>query len=193
MIVKASGSEIIITDVCHWKRPGAEPPFRDKRRIAISAPDPAVRQIDVEIELESLIDVTIGKTNHSLFSIRTDPDLAPTAGGTMINAEGKSGEKATFGQPSGWMVCHGARTADQIEGIALFQHPANRWGLAPWFTRDYGFMSPTPMYWPGDGIATRLAKGEKVLLRYRVLVFAGGLDRVDVARRFSAYAATPKP
>ena len=38
LIVKGSGTEIVITDVCQWKRPGAEQPFRDTRRIVITAP-----------------------------------------------------------------------------------------------------------------------------------------------------------
>jgi hypothetical protein len=193
VIVRGSGPEIVITDVCHWKRPGAEQPFRDVRRIVLSAPEPATRQIDVEILLEALIDVTIAKTNHSFFSVRMDPDLAPTMGGTMLNAEGKSGEKDTFGQPSAWMVCSGPRAAGQIEGLAVFQHPANRWAPSPWFTRDYGFMSPTPMFWPADGKVTQLARGEKVLLRYRVLVFAGQPERAELARKFAAYAAASKP
>lgn len=193
VIVKRAGPEIVITDVCHWKRPRAEQPFRDVRRIILSAPKPSVRQIDVDILLEPLVDVTIAKTNHSFFSVRMDPDLAPALGGTMLNAEGKSGEKATFGQPSAWMLCYGQRTAGQFEGLALFPHPGNRWAPAPWFTRDYGFMSPTPLFWPADGATTRLAKGENVRLRYRVLVFAGKPDRAEIEQEFSAYATAPKP
>ena len=193
LIVKGSGREIVISDVCHWKRPGAEQPFRDTRRIVITAPDPAVRQIDVEIVLEALIDVNIGKTNHSFFSVRMDPDLTPVMGGTMINAEGDSGEKATFGKPSPWMVCFGPRTAGVVEGLAIFQHPGNRWAPSPWFTRDYGFMSPTPMYWPSNDTGTRLDRGEKVRLRYRVLVFAGEPDRETLSRAFAVYAASSTP
>ena len=187
-LLKAAGREIVITDVCHWKRPGAEPPFRDTRRITISAPDPTSRQIDFDVTLEALIDVTIAKTNHSLFSVRLDPDLTPSLGGTMINASGQSGEKATFGQPSPWMACFGQRGRGPIEGLAIFQHPANRWAPSPWFTRDYGFMSPTPMYWPADGNVTRIGRGEKLRLRYRVLVFAGEAG-TEVARRYSDYAS----
>ena len=54
--------------------------------------------IDFEISLEMLEEVTIEKTNHSLFSIRMDPDLSVKFGGTMVNAEGESGEKGTFGK-----------------------------------------------------------------------------------------------
>lgn len=192
VIVQGRGTEIVITDACRWKRPGAEDPLRDTRRIVISAPEAKRRQIDFEVVLEALIDVEIAKTNHSLFSVRMDPDLAPAWGGAMRDAEGRSGEKETFGQRSAWLACFGERQPAQVEGVALFQHPNNHWGVAPWFTRDYGFLSPTPMYWPADGVTTRLAKGQKVELRYRVLVFAGEFSPVELARRFSEYA-TPAP
>ena len=47
------------------------------------------------------------------------------------------------------------------------------------------------MYWPTDGVATKLAKGEKVRLRYRVLVFSGDPVQADLARKFSEYAQLP--
>jgi hypothetical protein len=189
VIERAAGPEIVITDVCQWRRPNADSPLRDRRRIVISAPAQNLRQIDVEIVLEALMAVTIEKTNHSLFSVRMDPDLTPALGGTMINAEGGSAEKGTFGQPSPWMACYGRRGSGAVEGLALFQHPSTRWAPSPWFTRDYGFMSPTPMYWPADGKATQLARGEKVTLRYRVLVFAGAPEPGALARRYAEYAA----
>lgn len=191
VIVRSSGPEIVITDVCHWRRPGAEPPFRDTRRIVLRETAPDVRQIDFEIELEVLLDVTIARTNHSFFSVRLDPDLAPTMGGTLVDADGHAGEKATFGGRAPWMLAYGQRGPGLTEGLACFQHPANRWGRAPWFTRDYGFISPTPMYWPADGTSTRIARGEKVRLRYRVLVFTGEPDRAEIARRYADYAAEP--
>lgn len=193
VVERTAGPEVVITEVCHWRRPGAASPFRDTRRITLSEPAPQRRQIDFEVELEALLDVTIARTNHSWFSVRLDPDLAPTMGGRLENAAGQSGEKATFGQPSPWMVAYGERAPQIIEGLALFQHPSNRWAPSPWFTRDYGFLSPTPMYWPADGVATRLTKGEKLRLRYRVLIFAGEPDRAELARRSADYAASPSP
>ena len=55
----------------------------------------------------------------------------------------------------------------------LLQHPSNPWYPSPWFTRDYGFMSPTPMYWPENDKETLMKKGTVLNLRYRVLVHAG--------------------
>ena len=184
----AGGKEVVITDACDWKRPDAEQPFRDTRRIVISAPSKSVRQIDFDVTLEACMNVVILKTNHSLFSARMDPDLSVRCGGSMVNAQGESGEKATFGKASPWMACSGRRGAGAAEGLAILQHPENPWYPSPWFTRDYGFFSPTPMYWPADGQATKLAKGDKLRLRYRVLVFAGDHLEAGIGEKAAAYA-----
>jgi hypothetical protein len=185
----ASENQIIIRDACDWTRPGASQPLRDTRRIVISAPSPKLRQIDFEITVEALEDVVIEKTNHSLFSARMDPDLTPVFGGTMINAEGAKGEKGTFGKPSPWLACFGARGNKTTEGLAILQHPQNSGYPAPWFTRDYGFLSPTSMFWPANGKDTRIAKGEKLRLFYRVLVFSGTPETTGIGGIFSEFSS----
>jgi hypothetical protein len=190
VIEAASGKEIVIRDACDWTRPGAPQPLRDTRRIVISAPSPGLRQIDFEVTLEALEDVVIQKTNHSFFSARMDPDLTPVHGGTMVNAEGAKGEKDTFGKPSPWLACFGARNDKAAEGLALLQHPQNPGYPAPWFTRDYGFLSPTPMFWPVNDKDTRIAKGGKLQLRYRVLVFSGTPETAGIGRMFTAFSAS---
>ena len=185
-----AGREIVIRDVCDWMRPGAPQPIRDTRRIVISAPSPKMRQIDFTVTLEALEDVVIQKTNHSLFSARMDPDLTPAFGGSMINADGAKGEKGTFGKPSPWLACFGPRDGKTTEGLAILQHPGNPGYPAPWFTRDYGFLSPTPMYWPADGKSTRMAKGGKLQLAYRVLVFSGTPEAAGIGAIFKQYSNT---
>ena len=182
-----AGKAVVITDRCVWRRPEAEQPFSDTRRIVISAPAKNLRQIDFDVTLEALADVAIEKTNHSFFSGRMDPDLSVRCGGTMVNAQGESGEKGTFGKASPWMACSGRRGSGAVEGMAILQHPANPWYPSPWFTRDYGFFSPTPMYWPADGAVTKLSKGGKIRLRYRVLVFAGTPEEAGIGGQFAAY------
>src|SRR5690606_17108758 len=86
-IIESGGGQVIIENECIWTRPGADAPVKDKRIIKVSAPSADVYQIDFDVTMEMLMDVTIEKTNHSLFSGRVDPDLAVTNGGTMINAE----------------------------------------------------------------------------------------------------------
>ena len=187
-ILENDGPRVVIENECIWKRPGAVSPVKDLRKITITAPSKELFQIDFEVTMEMLLDVTIEKTNHSLFSGRMDPALAVTNGGTMINAEGEQGEKGTFGKASAWIDCFGKR-GDKIEGMAIMQHPGNNWYPSPWFTRDYGFFSPTPMYWPTDDKATVLKKGDTIKLKYRVLVHSGTNESAKIAEEFKKYAA----
>lgn len=185
-VVEPKGDRVVIEDECIWKRPDAEAPILDRRTITISSPSKDLYQLDFDIEMEMLTDVTILKTNHSLLSVRVDPDLTVRQGGVMINSEGKEGEKGTFGAGSPWIDCYGQRKTG-AEGIAILQHPSNKWYPSPWFTRDYGFMSPTPMYWPADDKETNLKKGEKIALRYRILVHGGDTQKANIAQLFEQY------
>ena len=185
-IIETGGDKVIIENECIWKRPGAKSPIKDIRTITVWAPSKNLYVIDFDITMEMLLDVTINKTNHSLFSGRMDPDLAVTNGGTMINAEGETGEKGTFGKASAWIDYSGKRMGN-IEGMAILQHPTNKWYPSTWFTRDYGFFSPTPMYWPENEKDTVLKKGEIVKLRYRVLVHSGDHKTAKIAEEFEKY------
>jgi hypothetical protein len=185
-ILKEGGDTVVISDECIWSRPGAVSPVKDRRKIIITSPSANVRQIDVEIAMEMLTDVHIRKTNHSLFSARMAADLSVKNGGTMVNAEGAKGEKDTFGKSSPWIDYYGKR-GEAVEGLAILQHPSNPWYPSPWFTRDYGFISPTPMYWPENGEETFLKKGEALLLRYRVLVHGGNTTDAKIGELFELY------
>lgn len=186
-ILQDKGDKVVIEDECIWKRPDAEAPIKDKRLITITTTASGNYQIDFDIEMMMLMDVVIEKTNHSLFSARVDADLTVRQGGVMINAEGKETEKGTFGVGSPWIDCYGTRKTG-VEGIAMMQHPSNAWYPAPWFTRDYGFISPTPMYWPEDDKSTKLKKGDVVKLRYRVIVHGGDTKAAGIAAEFEKYA-----
>ena len=185
-VLREGGDTVVISDECIWSRPGAFSPVKDRRIIVITSPSVTVRQIDVAITMEMLMDVHILKTNHSLFSARMAADLSVKNGGTMVNAEGIKNEKETFGKPSPWIDFYGKR-GEAIEGLAILQHPSNPWYPSPWFTRDYGFISPTPMYWPQNGEETYLKKGETLLLRYRVLVHGGTTDEAKIGEMFEIY------
>ena len=184
-MVQAEGSAIVFEEDCRWERPGAEAPFEDHRRIRIAAPTPDLRTIDFEITLKARIKVRIEKSNHSLFSVRMAPDLSVTGGGTLINAQGASGEKNTFGKPSAWMDYRGRR-GDVTEGAMIMDHPKNRWAPTPWFTRDYGFFSPTPMNWLEKGFL-EIPAGETLTLRYRVLIHSSALSQQELEREYQMW------
>jgi len=189
-LIEPAGERVVFTDTCLWQQPGKEPIIRDTRRIVVTAPSEKLRLIDFAVTLEPLVDITILKTNHSLFSARVVPELSVKSGGTLVNAEGATGEKGTWGAASPWCDYWGTREG-VTEGVAILQHPGNRWYPARWFTRDYGFFSPTPMYWL-EGGRLEMPKGEKLTLRYRVVVHAGDTGQAGMRTVFESYQRTTR-
>ena len=151
-VIKNQGNTIEFENNCIWQREGAPSPIADHRIIRIEAPSPTIRYIDFEITLTALIDVRIEKSNHALFSARVVPELSVSQGGTLVNSNRAEKEAGTFGQEASWCDYWGTRRG-MVEGIAIFTSPHSPWYPYKWFTRDYGFFSPTPMYWlPDDHI-----------------------------------------
>ena len=173
-VASSSPTSAVIEDACVWAVGGKDPDMADTRRFTITVAGPRLWTLDADIEWKAVKPVTVQKTNHSLFAIRSAADIAPTGGGTLRNSEGQAGEKATYGKPARWCAIYGRRAipgADIVEGIALFDHPQNPWDNCPWFTRDYGNISPTPFQWLDK--PWQLEAGQSVRLRYRVVAFAG--------------------
>ena len=189
-IIEPSGDRIVFTDECFWQQPGKKLVILDLRRIIITAPSEELRFIDFEITLKPLTDICILKTNHSLFSARVVPELSVKSGGTLINAEGSAGEKGTWGVGSPWCDYSGTRSGI-TEGIAILQHPGNRWFPAKWFTRDYGFFSPTPMYWL-ENDRLELSEDQTLTLRYRVVIHSGDAKVAELANIFKQYEQLAK-
>ncbi len=185
-VVARNGPDMVrILDDCDWRLPGKNPIITDHRDIRIEAPSQDLRVIDFSIGLTAVTDVRIERTNHSLFSARVDPSMSVKAGGTLVNAEGAVAEKGTFGVPSPWCDYSG-KICGSLEGIAIFDSPHNPWFPSKWFTRDYGFFSPTPMEWLGnDGL--KLKQGEKLQLEYRVVVHAGDSKQANIDRLFNKW------
>lgn len=187
-VVNSTPDTVEIVDACDWQKPGAPVVMRDKRKMTIHVPHERLRLLDWQIEWQAVEDVVIQKTNHSLFSMRAALEISPKGGGTLVNAAGDTGEKGTFGRQSAWCGFHGRRAPGlAVEGIAIFDHPANPSGLAPWFTRDYGFASPTPMYFVER--QWELAAGKSVTLRYRVVLHAGTPQEANLDALHRAWVA----
>lgn len=185
-VVRSGPDRVEIADECEWRRPGAPPVLVDRREIRIEAPSPRLRTISFRVALVPQVDVRIERTNHSLFAARVAPELSAASGGVLRNAAGATGEKGTFGVPSPWCDVSGTRFGLR-EGIAILDSPRNRWHPPRWFTRDYGFFSPTPFNWLEDA-GLRLAAGETLQLEYLVVVHAGDADEAGIAALFAKWA-----
>ena len=179
-----------ILDVCEWQKPGGPGVMKDQRKITLTAPSERLRFIDWEIAWSAVENAVIQKTNHSLFSMRAALDITPKGGGNLVNAEGDTTEKGTFGKKSAWCDFYGKRAhvaGDVVEGIAIFDHPKNPWSPCPWFTRDYGFASPTQMNFMEK--SWELPAGQSVTLRYRVVIHAGDPKEAKLDEIYKQWAA----
>ncbi len=177
-VAEGGPASVRIVNDCEWRQPGQDPILSDHREIRIEAPARELRVVDFEITLTALTPIRIERSNHSLFAARVEPDLSVKSGGKLLNAEGASEEKGTYGVASAWCDYSGNHCG-VTEGIAIFDSPLNPWFPSKWFTRNYGFFSPTPMEWLGDD-GYRLNQGEKLRLRYRVVVHAGDAIQANI-------------
>jgi hypothetical protein len=192
---QATPESVEILDQCEWQKPGGPVVMKDSRRIKVTVRNERLRFIDWEIQWQAVENIAIQKTNHSLFAVRAAVDITPSGGGRLVNAEGESGEKSTYGKKSAWCAFSGKREVvpgDIVEGIALFDHPKNPWAPTPWFTRDYGFISPTLLNFIDK--PWELAAGKSVLLRYRVVLFSGAASEQslnELHKQWAAEVSTP--
>lgn len=185
-IDSAAADAVVLTDVCDWRSGEGQNIIEDQRSYRFTAPDASTRIIDVRVQLTARTDISISKTNHSLFAIRAARGLTPSGGGVLLNSAGQSGEKETFGKPAEWCGFQGTRMAP--ESVALMDHPSNPWYPCQWFTRDYGFASPTPFFWIDDKEPWRLPDGKSLTLKYRVVVMSGNLDSGRLGRIYKEFS-----
>lgn len=189
-VASPTANSAVIEDACAWTPRDKPPVMTDRRRFTITVVSPRLWTLDADILWKAETDVSIPKTNHALFAIRCAPDIAPDGGGNLVSSEGASGEAATLGKPARWCAFFGKRLRakdEPVEGIALFEHPQNPWKDCPWFTRNYGNISPMPFNWLAQ--PWTLPAGETVRLRYRVAAFAGDPKEAQLDDLHKAWVA----
>ncbi|MDP7014808.1 MAG: PmoA family protein, partial [Pirellulaceae bacterium] len=135
---------VAFTERCSWVR-GETNPIDDERRYTLARPDERRVLIDCEFKLHANEDISIKRAKHSFFAMRAAADISPTYGGTLFNSAGGINAAGTYGKPADWCGYFGKRRLrpDVVEGIAIMNHPENFGGDCPWFTRDYGHLSPS--------------------------------------------------
>lgn len=185
---KTTANEVVFTQACSWERQGSHP-FNDERTVRVTVEPGRQTLIDCDFRLTAVEDVSIRKAKHSFFAMRAAADISPTYGGTMINSAGGTGAKGTYGKTADWCGYFGKRRLrpDVTEGIVIMNHPGNFGGDCPWFTRDYGHLSPSPFNFLSK--PWTIARGESLALRYRVVLFAGHPGKAGLDRLYRSWAA----
>lgn len=144
--------------------------------------------VDLDSTFTAGVDLVLGDTpGWYLPGIRVAEAISGWGSGTFVNAQGAHGAEAFDGRPSEWIDSYGSRRGvrggDGVEGVAVFDHPANATHPARWSAREGGAYSPV-----GDALAgTTFETGESLRLRHRVLVHEGDVTTADVAGHYARY------
>jgi hypothetical protein len=122
--------------------------------------------------------------------IFTDANGVPTAvpmmnnegvAGVYLSSEGKVGEKDAWGTRAKWMTLSGNVKGEDVV-MAIFDHPKNPTYPTYWHARGYGLFAANPFgaHEFTKGATTlnyTLQPGEKITLRFRILINSGKLTR----------------
>lgn len=143
--------------------------------------------IDATIEFRACHgEVVFEDTKEGMFAIRVPSSFQfdsqqkkkfPDAVGTARNSNGQV-DSAIWGQSAKWVAYQG-QIDNQPYAIAMFDHPSNLRHPTTWHARDYGLFAANPFGLhdfkraPRGSGQHRLADGETLQLRYRVLFIAG--------------------
>ena len=100
--------------------------------------------------------------------------LRATAGGTLVDADGRSGGAAISGGDADWVDCSGQIAADRYVGVALFRYPST--ANATWYIADWGTLAVNPFARAGRMIR----QGEVLDLGVRVVVHDGDAEAAGI-------------
>lgn len=181
-----------LTATMEWRDPAGKVLLVENRDMAFYS-DPKLRTIDFTITLTAAQEVTIGDTKEGAFAIRLADNFTEKRGLKIVDANGRTSMKNVWGKRSNW-VDYTADVDGESIGVAMFDHPQNPHYPTYWHARDYGLFSLNPF---GQNAfdenmpenKTKLAKGEKLTYRWRVLIHPGDAGPAGVAEFYKQFVA----
>lgn len=148
--------------------------------------------------------LTFGDTKEGTFGLRLPDALAVTtdksakiAPSGHIEASTGASDASVWGKPADWIDCWGTLNG-KIQGVALFDSPANLRHPPTWHTRTYGLFAVNP-FGLHDFKGTKTKEGEYVLpegksltFSYRALFHKGDTGTARVEEQYASYIDPPK-
>lgn len=176
-----------IVAVLHWLTPEGTTLLTERRTLTFHA-HPALRIVDVDVDLEAHARAVFGDTKEGTFALRVATVLelpearhkagGPVRTGSLRNAQGGEGEAQVWGKRSEWVDYAGTIDGERV-GIVMMDHPSNPRHPTYWHSRGYGLHAINPFGvhdFLGDDTqdgSLTLEPGQRVRFRYRVAVHPG--------------------
>jgi hypothetical protein len=187
-----SGKTGFISGLFEWQDAKGAPLLKEERTLAFHAQS-ELRIIDGDIRLTAIAKAHFGDTKEGTFAIRVADSLNEEHSGKLVNAEGLTGERNTWGKRSPWMDYSGEVEGEKL-GIAIFDHPKNPKHPTYWHCRAYGLFAAN-IFGERDFYSNKardggmtLQPGESWRFRYRVIIHPGDAATAGLAALYKEYA-----
>jgi hypothetical protein len=175
----------------------------DDRQLTFHLGNNGERMVDFEITLNADHgDLMLGDTKEGTMAVRvaetlrlTQPNGTANPQSRIQNSEGAL-DTETWGKRAKWCDYSGL-VQGRVMGLTLFDHPQNPRFPTWWMVRDYGLLAANPfgqhefekLSNPNVG-DLRVAAGQSVTFRYRLLIHAGGADEPRLRACYEEFAQT---
>jgi hypothetical protein len=175
--------------VANWVSEKGSLVLVERRKMVFYSEPSDCRMFDVELELEARQRVVFEDHDDALMGMRLNPAFDQKRGGRLVNAEGGVNEEGVRGKRSPWIDWTTDLGGEKI-GVAIFDHPSNYNYPTRWHVRSFGFLDANPFAQREfdkslpDG-SHPLEKGEKLRMRYRILIHPAGTDVKPFYKRFA--------
>jgi hypothetical protein len=194
--VLSTGERAVMTTENVWRAPDGQPILSDTRTITVHD-DHGMTAIDIDLVLNaSHGPVVFGDTKEGSFGVRVAGTMSVDSklGGSIVNSRGEV-DDAAWGKQAEWVDYYGP-VSDKTVGIAILNHPDSFAFPTRWHVRTYGLFAANPFgvhhFVGGDATeGVKLAAGEKLSLRYRLLLHSGATDEAKIGEAWERYRSTP--
>ncbi len=199
-VLTASSGDVCgqFTTTGTWMAPSGQSLLTQRLEVTAWATPPEFRLLDFTIDLTAEQDsVLFGDTKEGgILSVRIVGTMDVPRGGQIENSYGGLDEVETWGKSAHWCDYSGP-VAETIQGLAVMDHPLSFRYPTHWHVRNYGLMTANPFGYAAytGGVKHgehRLAKGETLLFRYRLVIHTGDAGTADIRSRYLDFVSPPR-
>lgn len=197
--VKGGAESGVISDSLKWVAPDGSVPVTSVQTFRAYSGGEKERVIDYSVTLKAgEKEVVFGDTKEGTMAMRLNesmrlmlPGKKPGAG-HMVNDSGVT-DGDVWGKKAAW-VDYSGPVDGKVVGVAIFDHPSNPRHPTRWHARDYGLFAANPFSehdmdksQPAGAGDFKLAAGQSVTFRYRIILHEGDAKQAKIADQFAAW------
>lgn len=183
-----------ITSINHWVSDQDVKIMEEEREIRIQTLDNDEKIFDFRITFKATQNaVKFGDTKEGgIISVRVATSMDGSKGGTIENSNGGVGEKQCWGKRAKWCDYYG-NVANNIVGVAIFDHTQNLRHPAYWHVRDYGLFTANIFGLsafennPGKKGDFIMEKYNSLKFKFRVLIHKGTAKEAELEKKYGEF------